>query len=217
MYSFYASDEKTKLSGIATGANKTTVTNNLTSTSTTNALSAYQGKVLNEKIMPKTIVSDEWVSSKTYSVGDYCISDNALYKCKVQNSNQQPPNDTYWDNVSVTSELSTKSWTYGGVVKKSTSYTIPSEAKEVMFIGYNGDTEATSLYKNPLGTYPIDVFPSDGKTRYFTSGGLGNQSASMVVARFSVNNKVVNLSFAYQQGSSGSNITNTYAIEVYYK
>lgn len=37
---------KTKLDGIATGANKTMVENVLTSTSTTNALSANQGKVL---------------------------------------------------------------------------------------------------------------------------------------------------------------------------
>lgn len=44
---------KTKLDGIATGANKTTVVNNLTSTSTTSALSANQGKVLNEKIAAK--------------------------------------------------------------------------------------------------------------------------------------------------------------------
>lgn len=44
---------KTKLDGIATGANKTTVENVLTSTSTTNALSANQGKVLNEKIATK--------------------------------------------------------------------------------------------------------------------------------------------------------------------
>lgn len=46
----YTTAEKTKLSGIADGANKTTVENVLTSTSTTNALSANQGKVLDEKI-----------------------------------------------------------------------------------------------------------------------------------------------------------------------
>lgn len=40
---------KTKLDGIATGATKNTVENSLTSTSTTNALSAAQGKVLNDK------------------------------------------------------------------------------------------------------------------------------------------------------------------------
>ena len=42
----YTSDEKTKLSGIEIGANKTTVTNSLTSASTTDALSAAQGKEL---------------------------------------------------------------------------------------------------------------------------------------------------------------------------
>ncbi|MCH5149867.1 MAG: hypothetical protein J1G30_04290 [Spirochaetales bacterium] len=41
--------DKKKLDGIETGATKTTVENALTSTSTTNALSAAQGKALNEK------------------------------------------------------------------------------------------------------------------------------------------------------------------------
>ena len=46
----YTTDEKTKLSGIEAGANKTTVTNNLASDSATEALSAKQGKVLDDKI-----------------------------------------------------------------------------------------------------------------------------------------------------------------------
>ena len=46
----YTTAEKDKLAGIASGANKTTVEDVLTSTSTTNALSAKQGKVLNDKI-----------------------------------------------------------------------------------------------------------------------------------------------------------------------
>lgn len=46
----YTTDEKNKLAGVESGANKTTVENVLTSNSTTNALSAAQGKVLNEKI-----------------------------------------------------------------------------------------------------------------------------------------------------------------------
>lgn len=46
----FTTNEKTKLSGIATGANKTVVENVLTSTSTTNALAANQGKALDEKI-----------------------------------------------------------------------------------------------------------------------------------------------------------------------
>lgn len=44
----YSNDEKLKLAGIAEGATKTTVENVLNSTSTTNALSAAQGKALND-------------------------------------------------------------------------------------------------------------------------------------------------------------------------
>lgn len=49
---------KTKLDGITTGANKTTIENVLTSTSTANALSAAQGKVLNDKINGTVLYSN---------------------------------------------------------------------------------------------------------------------------------------------------------------
>ena len=51
--SLMADSERTKLDGIETGANKTVVENVLTSTSTTNALSADQGKVLKELVDAK--------------------------------------------------------------------------------------------------------------------------------------------------------------------
>lgn len=46
----YTTNEKIKLSGIAEGANKTIIQDNLASTSPTDALSANQGKILDEKI-----------------------------------------------------------------------------------------------------------------------------------------------------------------------
>lgn len=46
---------KTKLDGIAQGANKTVIDNSLTSTSTTNALAAAQGKALKDLIDALTI------------------------------------------------------------------------------------------------------------------------------------------------------------------
>lgn len=46
----YTTTEKQKLAGIAAQANKTTVENVLTSTSTTNALSAAQGKALKDAL-----------------------------------------------------------------------------------------------------------------------------------------------------------------------
>lgn len=52
-------------------------------------------------------LGDAWNSSTTYKVGDYCIYSNALYKCKVQNSNTVPTNATYWTKVTVGGELGT--------------------------------------------------------------------------------------------------------------
>lgn len=46
----YTTEEKQKLAGIAAQSNKTTVENVLTSTSTTNALSAAQGKALKDAL-----------------------------------------------------------------------------------------------------------------------------------------------------------------------
>jgi len=60
----YTTDEKTKLAGIAEGADKTVIVDSLASTDTDSALSANQGKVLDDKI---TAVSDE-VKAKVSSV-----------------------------------------------------------------------------------------------------------------------------------------------------
>ncbi len=46
----YTTEEKTKLAGIEAGANKTVIVDNLTSDSTTSALSAAQGKALKDSI-----------------------------------------------------------------------------------------------------------------------------------------------------------------------
>lgn len=50
----YTTAEKTKLSGIANNANATEIVDNLTSTAVKSALSAAQGKILNDKIVALT-------------------------------------------------------------------------------------------------------------------------------------------------------------------
>lgn len=77
----YTTDEKTKLSGIEEGANKTTVENVLTSSSTTNALSAAQGKALNDKIAKITTDIGDLgggdMMKATYDANDDGVVDNA--------------------------------------------------------------------------------------------------------------------------------------------
>lgn len=78
---------------------------NLTSNSTTQPLSANQGRVLNNQKLEKEIISDAWNASTTYAVGQYCIYNNSLWKCLVQHSGQTPTEGTYWTNVSVANEI----------------------------------------------------------------------------------------------------------------
>lgn len=78
---------------------------NLTSNSTTQPLSANQGRVLNNQKLEKEIISDAWDASTTYAVGQYCIYNNSLWKCLVQHSGQTPTEGTYWTNVSVANEI----------------------------------------------------------------------------------------------------------------
>ena len=78
---------------------------NLTSNSTTEPLSANQGRVLNNQKLEKEIISDEWNASITYAVGQYCIYNNSLWKCLVQHNGQTPTEGTYWTKVSVANEI----------------------------------------------------------------------------------------------------------------
>lgn len=61
----YTSAEKEKLAGIEAGANKTTVVDSLTNTSTAAALSAAQGKALDGRIGAKVVITADSTSPPT--------------------------------------------------------------------------------------------------------------------------------------------------------
>ena len=61
---------KTKLDGIATGATKNTVENSLTSTSTSNALSAAQGKTLNDKYNGTILYNNSSGTASSFSLSE---------------------------------------------------------------------------------------------------------------------------------------------------
>lgn len=77
----YTTTEKNKLAGIEEGATKTTIVDGLTSTSATSALSANQGKVLNDKIAAiNTNLEDLGAGDmlkSVYDVNDDGVVDNA--------------------------------------------------------------------------------------------------------------------------------------------
>lgn len=53
------------------------------------------------------MLSNMWISSATYNVGDYVLYDNNIWKCLVQNSNITPSEGNIWTRVNITSEIST--------------------------------------------------------------------------------------------------------------
>ena len=60
------------------------------------------------KTTPQSMIGDAWASGHAYAVGDYCIDGNVLYKCKTahtSSASNRPPYASYWDAVSVASEL----------------------------------------------------------------------------------------------------------------
>lgn len=50
---------------------------------------------------------EDWNTTKSYAVGDMVIHNNKLWQSKIQHSGQEPPNETYWENVSL-SQLNSK-------------------------------------------------------------------------------------------------------------
>ena len=50
-------------------------------------------------------ISDAWNASTTYAVGQYCIYNNSLWRCLVQNKGQIPTEGTYWTKVTVANEI----------------------------------------------------------------------------------------------------------------
>ena len=51
-------------------------------------------------------ISDEWSASITYGVNAYVIYNNAMWKCKIQNSGQTPAEGTYWTKTNMAKECS---------------------------------------------------------------------------------------------------------------
>ena len=72
----------------------------LTYNGTTNEWEAQNSKGGNQ-----SIIADAYDELKTYVEGEYCIYNNSLWKCRVQNIGQTPTEGTYWTNVSVANEI----------------------------------------------------------------------------------------------------------------
>ena len=75
--------------------------NKLQSTNVQDAIDEISN-ILDEE---KTIISDAWNIETTYTVGQYCIYNNTLWKCLVQHNGQVPSEGTYWTKTQIDDEM----------------------------------------------------------------------------------------------------------------
>lgn len=101
-YTFHGADGNIKEGKVVVAK----VIDDVNSQSTEDALSANQGRLLNIGInKTRDIISDAWNSSTTYTVDQYCIYNDCLWKCKVQHNGQTPSEGTYWTKTQIDDEI----------------------------------------------------------------------------------------------------------------
>lgn len=125
-----------------------------------------------------SIVSDAW-TSRTYNVGEYCISDNILWKCLVQNS-ERPSEGANWKRTNVTNELNAPissepvmlwSGTLTGNSTATLLQSINNFSKLIFAICYNTDSTTLSYAE-------VDTRIAANTTRYIALGGVSYKSNS---------------------------------------
>lgn len=91
--------------GSGGGGSSVPIIDNLTSDDTDKALSVNQGKILKELVDDtKNTISNVYLSTRDYLVGDYCSYNNKLYKVIANCKGVTPPNTTYYEETTIARE-----------------------------------------------------------------------------------------------------------------
>ena len=94
------------MSRILIGNVRDKLINNLLATKAgTGALDAAQGKVLKDLVGSVLGQQADTYGKKTYAVGDYCIYENALYKCSTAISSAEEWTAGHWTKTTIAAEL----------------------------------------------------------------------------------------------------------------
>lgn len=121
---------------------------------------------------------DAYSSVKTYAVGAYCIHDNTMYKCKTAITEAMEWNVSYWEETSITDELSelTENMSFmGNNYSETTSL--------VLVNGWNYNKKISFSKTIPAGKYIIflshecDVASANSVITASIQGGTGALTA----------------------------------------
>lgn len=142
------------------------------------------------------MISDEYDSTTTYAVGDYCIKDNTLYKCTTAITTAEEWDVTHWAAVKISTELQSKldvedsGWLDPTLISGSqpTSTNYLCKYRKINGIVYikgviAGLTGASQLFTLPTGYRPT------GYQRFITN--TGNTATTSNVVRIASNGEVL--------------------------
>lgn len=78
----------------------------------------------------QSMISDDWIGGNhIYEIGDYCIDNNTLYRCKIRHSDGRPSGTDgyiYWDKCKISDLLGYKVATYSGTTNANGNLDIPT-------------------------------------------------------------------------------------------
>ena len=106
------------------------------------------------------IISDAYSATKAYTIGEYCIYNNSLYKCIANTSaGITPTNSTYWTNTSVSEELTSNAVLLGSVnisqtINEFASFNFSTDIKKFTFLYI-----FCAYYNNGIATYGCTIIP----------------------------------------------------------
>ena len=151
----FTTEYKNKIDGIETGANKTIINDTLTSISTTEALSAKQGKILNEKIK-MNIVTEQEVATNEY------IDEKQVFVKRISTGslpvNAQNEIITGLSNVTCVRLLGMVYDTSGNAFPLPFSYTTDSNNIGLIFLKSTGKVRITTgIDRSTLSGY-IEIY-----------------------------------------------------------
>ena len=190
----------------------------LESTNTQDAIDEISN-ILDEE---KTIISDAWNNSTNYTVGQYCIYNNTLWKCLVQHNGQEPSEGTYWTKTQIDDEiLSIKN-----DVSTINSNLITKAARNWKYLGEGTGVDISSVYSKAFEYFVIFEDETGVATTFLIpyqllgriiSNGYYYDSKYYACKALSTSSSNILISTNWTNISNNGAISNTGKISVYYR
>lgn len=153
-------------------------------------------------------VDEQYNNSTTYSKGMTCIEGNVRYRYKnsTATSGHRPPDTTYWEVLSVSSQME---WTLLANDTSKSNITLPSNYKELLIAAYiGGDLQPSGYYTKAM----IDELAGGtfGSKSIMLGSKAGPYSKGLLIY---ASNTQIKVHDAYSGETGGQ----TYQMKVYYR